>query len=40
MLLTPAPSLIFVIALPAGLLACGIAFGLVTWMLLGRIHRG
>jgi hypothetical protein len=39
MLLTPAPSLIYVIAIPAGLLACVVGFGVVAWMLLGRIHR-
>jgi hypothetical protein len=39
MLLTPAPSLVYVIALPAGLLAGVVAFGVVAWMLLGRIHR-
>jgi hypothetical protein len=40
MLLTAAPSLVYVIGVPAGLLACGIVFGVATWMLLGRIHRG
>jgi hypothetical protein len=40
MLLSPAPSLLFVIGLPAGLMAVvgGVAIGI--WMLLGRMHRG
>ncbi len=40
MLLTPAPSLLYVIGLPAGLMAVVGAFGIGIWMLLGRTHRG
>ena len=40
MLLAPAPSLVFVIGLPAGLLISVIALGGAAWVLLGRISRG
>ncbi len=40
MLLTPAPSLIYVIGIPAGLMVVVGVFGVGAWMLLGRIHRG
>ncbi len=40
MLLTPAPSLVYVIGIPAGFMAVVGAFGVGVWMLLGRIHRG
>jgi hypothetical protein len=40
MLLAPAPSLAFVLGLPAGLLACVLLLGGATWVLLGRISRG
>ena len=40
MLLTPAPSLVFVIGLPAGLMICVGVVGGAAWMLLGRINRG
>ncbi|HSP65388.1 MAG TPA: hypothetical protein VLO10_04275 [Candidatus Deferrimicrobium sp.] len=39
MLLTPAPSLVFVIGIPAGLLLVVMMLGLAMWMALGRIHR-
>ena len=39
MLLTPAPSLIYVIGVPAGLLVVVVVFGVAAWMVLGRIHR-
>ncbi len=40
MLLTPAPSLIYVIGIPAGFMVIVGVFGFGVWMLLGRIHRG
>jgi hypothetical protein len=40
MLLAPAPSLVFVIGLPAALLISVIALGGAAWVLLGRISRG
>ena len=40
MLLTPAPSLLYVIGIPAGLMVCVGVFGVAVWMLLGRISRG
>ncbi len=39
MLLTPAPNLIYVIGIPAGLLIVVMVFGVAAWMALGRIHR-
>jgi hypothetical protein len=40
MLLTPAPSLVYVIGLPAGLMICvGVVAG-AAFVLLGRIGRG
>jgi hypothetical protein len=39
MLLTPAPSLIYVIGVPAGLMVVVVVFGVAAWMVLGRIHR-
>jgi hypothetical protein len=40
MLLTPAPSLLYVIGVPAGLMVVvgGMIIGI--WVLLGRMHRG
>jgi hypothetical protein len=40
MLLTPAPSLIYVLGIPAGLMVVVVVFGVAAWMLIGRIHRG
>lgn len=40
MLLAPAPSLTFVLGLPAGLLIFVVILGGAFWMLLGRISRG
>jgi hypothetical protein len=40
MLLTPAPSLLFVIGVPAGLLVVVVGMVIGIWMLLGRMHRG
>jgi hypothetical protein len=40
MLLTPAPSLAYVIGLPAGLLLAVVAVGVGAWVLIGRISRG
>ncbi|MGH7723214.1 MAG: hypothetical protein ACRENL_10370 [Candidatus Dormibacteria bacterium] len=40
MLLTPAPSLVFVVGLPAALMVCVGALGVAAWVLLGRISRG
>jgi len=40
MLLTPAPSLAFVLGVPAGLMVCVGLIGGATWALLGRISRG
>ena len=40
MLLTAAPSLVYVIGLPAALLAVGIVFGAAVWTVIGRISRG
>ncbi len=40
MLLTAAPSLTYVIGLPAGLLLAVVAVGVGAWALIGRISRG
>jgi hypothetical protein len=40
MLLTAAPSLAYVIGLPAGLLLAVVAVGVGAWALIGRISRG
>jgi hypothetical protein len=40
MLLTPGPSLAYVIGLPAGLLLAVVAVGVGAWVLIGRISRG
>jgi hypothetical protein len=40
MLLTPAPDLVYVVGLPAGLLLCAAGLGVVLWVLIGRISRG
>jgi hypothetical protein len=40
MLLTAAPSLAYVIGLPAGLLLAVVAVGTGAWVLIGRISRG
>ncbi len=39
MLLAPAPSLIYVLGIPAGLMVVVGVFGVAAWMVLGRIHR-
>jgi hypothetical protein len=39
MLLTPAPSLVFVVGLPAALLIAVCALGAAAWVLIGRINR-
>ncbi|MBJ7595013.1 MAG: hypothetical protein JF886_09175 [Candidatus Dormibacteraeota bacterium] len=39
MLLTDAPTLLYVIGLPAGLLLCGLVVGGAAFMLLGRSRR-
>lgn len=40
MLLAPAPSLVYVVGLPAGLMVCVGVIGAVAWVLIGRISRG
>jgi hypothetical protein len=40
MLLAPAPSLVFVLGLPAGLMICVGILGGAAWVLLGKISRG
>jgi hypothetical protein len=40
MLLTPAPSLLFVIGVPAGLMVVVGGMVIAIWMLLGRTNRG
>ncbi len=40
MLLAPAPSLVYVVGLPAGLMVCVGLIGAVAWVLIGRISRG
>lgn len=40
MILAPAPSLTYVIGLPAGLLLCVCALGAATFVVLGKIGRG
>jgi hypothetical protein len=40
MLLAPAPSLVFVVGLPAGLMVCVGVVGVIAWVLIGRISRG
>jgi hypothetical protein len=40
MVLAPAPSLVFVVGLPAGLMVCVGVVGFIAWVLIGRISRG
>jgi hypothetical protein len=40
MLLAPAPSLTFVLGIPAGLMVVVGLFGYAAWTVLGRISRG
>jgi len=39
MILAPAPSLVFVVGLPAGLMVCVGVVGVIAWVLIGRISR-